>query len=120
MGMLLTGKLFSAQEALAMGLVNKVADDEPVMATAERWAAEILECGPLAVQAAKQVVLHTIESPILSGAVPTGGPDGRAPPAAVGGLRRGAAGIRRKTQTTMEGKMRLIDEEKLFRYAFIE
>ena len=64
MGMLLTGKLFSAQEALAMGLVNEVADDEPVMATAERWAAEILACGPLAVQAAKQVALHTIESPI--------------------------------------------------------
>jgi enoyl-CoA hydratase/carnithine racemase len=64
MGMLLTGKLFSAREALAMGLVNEVADDEPVMATAERWAAEILACGPLAVQAAKQVALHTIESPI--------------------------------------------------------
>ena len=47
-----------------MGLVNEVADDEPVMATAERWAAEILACGPLAVQAAKQVALHTIESPI--------------------------------------------------------
>ncbi len=64
MGLLLTGKLFSAQEALAMGLVNEVADGEPVLAAAERWAAEILACGPLAVQAAKQVALHTIESPI--------------------------------------------------------
>jgi len=35
-----------------------------VMDVAERWAALILECGPLAVQAAKQVVVHTIDSPV--------------------------------------------------------
>ncbi len=64
MGMILTGRLVSAQEAHAMGLVNEVATDEPVMEVAERWAAQILECGPLAVQAAKQVVKHTIDSPV--------------------------------------------------------
>ena len=47
-----------------MGLVNEVAASEPVLATAERWAAQILQCGPLAVQAAKQVVAHTLGSPV--------------------------------------------------------
>ena len=46
-----------------MGLVNEVAEDEPVMDVAERWVAQILECGPLAVQAAKQVVSESFDSP---------------------------------------------------------
>jgi len=66
MGIFLTGRFFSAGEAQSMGLVNEVAaEPEPVLAVAERWAAEILECGPLAVQAAKQVVLHTLDTPAL-------------------------------------------------------
>lgn len=65
MGMILTGRLVKAQEAHTMGLVNEVAVSEPVLATAERWAAQILECGPLAVQAAKAVVAHTIDSPVV-------------------------------------------------------
>ncbi len=65
MGMILTGRMFSAREAHTMGLVNEVsAESEPVLATAERWATQILECGPLAVQAAKAVVSHTTDSPI--------------------------------------------------------
>jgi enoyl-CoA hydratase/carnithine racemase len=34
------------------------------MATAERWAAEVLECAPLALQAAKQAIASTIDLPI--------------------------------------------------------
>lgn len=65
MGMVLTGRLFSAAEAHSMGLVNEVAaEDVPVMDVAERWAADMLECAPLALQAAKQVVAHTIDSPV--------------------------------------------------------
>ena len=38
MGMILTGRLFSAREAYNMGLVNEVAaESESVVATAERW-----------------------------------------------------------------------------------
>ena len=33
-------------------------------AAAERWAAEIIECSPLALQAAKQVVLNTLDLPV--------------------------------------------------------
>ena len=65
MGMILTGRLVPAPEAHSIGLVNEVAGEgETVMDVAERWAALILECGPLAVQAAKQVVVHTIDSPV--------------------------------------------------------
>lgn len=64
MGMILTGRLFSAAEAQTMGLVNEVVEEETALAAAERWAADILECGPLAVQAAKQVVQHTLDSSV--------------------------------------------------------
>ena len=48
-----------------MGLVSEVAESEDIVACAERWAAEILECGPLAVQAAKQVAIHTLETSVM-------------------------------------------------------
>jgi len=64
MGLILTGKFISAQEAYRMGLVNEVAPMSDLMLTAERWAQEILECAPLSVQAAKQVVLETLGLPI--------------------------------------------------------
>jgi enoyl-CoA hydratase/carnithine racemase len=64
MGLILTGKFISAQEAYRMGLVNEVVPMSDLMVTAERWAQEILECAPLSVQAAKQVVLETLGLPI--------------------------------------------------------
>jgi len=42
--------------------VNEVAAEaEPVMDVAQRWVEQILECGPLAVQAAKQAVTKTMD-----------------------------------------------------------
>ncbi|MBC7237505.1 MAG: enoyl-CoA hydratase/isomerase family protein [Chloroflexi bacterium] len=64
MGMILTGKFYTAQEAHQMGLVNEVVPMSELMPAAERWANEILECAPLALQAAKQVVVNTIELPV--------------------------------------------------------
>ena len=66
MGMILTGKFFSAQEAYRMGLVNEVVPMSELMSAAERWANEILECSPLSVQAAKQVVTNTLDLPAES------------------------------------------------------
>lgn len=63
MGLILSGKLISAQDAFGIGLVNEVVRLEDLMPAAERWAAEILECAPLALQAAKQVVRETLELP---------------------------------------------------------
>lgn len=55
MGITLTGKRFSAQEAYRMGLVNEVVPLNDLMPAAERWAHEILECSPLALQATKEI-----------------------------------------------------------------
>jgi enoyl-CoA hydratase/carnithine racemase len=63
MAMILTGKLVPAQEALQMGLVNQVVPLGKLMETAEAWAGEVLECGPLALQAAKQVIVETFDLP---------------------------------------------------------
>ena len=56
MGMLLTGRLVSAQEGHRAGFVNEVVPAADVMAAAERWASEILECSPLLVQLTKEAV----------------------------------------------------------------
>lgn len=64
MGMILTGRFFTAEEAHRMGLVNEVVPLSELHVAAERWANEILACAPLAVQAAKQVVRHTLDLPV--------------------------------------------------------
>ena len=56
MGLLLTGKLIPAEEALRIGLVNEVVPLAELMPAAERWAGEILECSPLSVRLTKEAV----------------------------------------------------------------
>lgn len=57
MGMMLTGKPMMAAEAARWGIVNEVVPAADLAATAERWAAEILECAPISVRATKQVAM---------------------------------------------------------------
>ena len=64
MGMLLTGRLISAQEAYRVGLVNEVVPAADLMAAAERWANEIMECSPLCVQLTKEAALAGLSYPI--------------------------------------------------------
>jgi enoyl-CoA hydratase/carnithine racemase len=56
MGMMLTGKQITAQEAYRIGLVNEVVPGTEIMAAAERWANEILECSPVSVRLTKEAV----------------------------------------------------------------
>jgi enoyl-CoA hydratase/carnithine racemase len=57
LGMMLTAKPLTAQEAHRWGLVNEVVPLKDLMPTAEKWAAEIMECGPLSIQATKEAAL---------------------------------------------------------------
>ncbi|TMA81437.1 MAG: enoyl-CoA hydratase [Deltaproteobacteria bacterium] len=64
MGMILTGRPVSAAEAARIGLVNEVVPAGDLLATAERWAREMSECSPLAVQASKQAALQGLGRPV--------------------------------------------------------
>jgi crotonobetainyl-CoA hydratase len=64
MGMLLTGRQITAQEAYRFGLVNEVVPGGELMAAAERWANEILECSPLCVRLTKGATLAGLSSSI--------------------------------------------------------
>ncbi len=54
MGMMMTGRHITAAEAYRWGLVNEVVPLKDLIPTAERWAAEIMECSPLSIQASKE------------------------------------------------------------------
>lgn len=62
MGMLLTGRTINAQEAYRMGLVNEVVPGAELLAAAERWAGQILECSPLSVRLTKEAVYSGLTS----------------------------------------------------------
>jgi enoyl-CoA hydratase/carnithine racemase len=64
MGMMLTARPISAAEGAVLGLVNEVVPKGQLMQVAERWAREIAECSPLAVQATKQAAMQGLGKPL--------------------------------------------------------
>lgn len=66
MGMMLTGKPISAAEAHRLGLVNEVVPLDQLIPTAERWAAEILECAPMSVRGSKEAAMVGLELPLAA------------------------------------------------------
>jgi enoyl-CoA hydratase/carnithine racemase len=58
MGLALTGRRIGAREAFALGCVNEVSPAGAAVDVARRWAQQILQAAPLAVRAAKQVMLR--------------------------------------------------------------
>ncbi len=64
MGFMLTGRQMGAQEAFRLGLVNEVVPLADLLATAERWANEILECAPVSVRTTKASALAGLHLPV--------------------------------------------------------
>lgn len=64
MGMMLTGRHITAADAARYGLVNEVVPQKDLMAAAERWAREMLECSPSSVQATKQASMQGLAKPL--------------------------------------------------------
>jgi len=61
--LILTGEMISAEEALRVGLVNRVVDSAELLATAEAIAKKIIANAPLAVKYAMEAVAHGMEMP---------------------------------------------------------
>lgn len=65
--MILTGEPISAEEALAVGLVNVLVEPEELMAEAERMAAILCSRGPLALRSAKKAMVKSASLPLDEG-----------------------------------------------------
>ena len=66
MGMILTGRRVSAEEGKALGFVNEVVAPDQLMATARRWADEIIACSPMSIRASKEAVMKGLDIADLS------------------------------------------------------
>jgi methylglutaconyl-CoA hydratase len=56
--LLLTGRLFSAEEALSLGLVNRIVDEPDLMGEAKALAQRLLRNSPAAMKATKRLLCH--------------------------------------------------------------
>lgn len=64
MGLMLTGRHMTAQEAMHWGIVNEVVPLPDLMPTVMRWANDILACAPLSVRASKQAAMLGLDHPL--------------------------------------------------------
>lgn len=87
MGVLLTGRRFSAAEIQGFGIVNEMAEPEELDTAVARWVAEIVACAPLSLRAIKQTVNRT----------------GHLSPAEAQGLRTPALVKALKSEDALEG-----------------
>ncbi|UCG05542.1 MAG: crotonase/enoyl-CoA hydratase family protein [Desulfobacterales bacterium] len=64
----LSGRDFSAEEALRMGLITRICDDRPALYEEARMlAAQIVDCPPMAVQGTKEVLLYSRDHGVYPG-----------------------------------------------------
>ena len=68
MDIALTGRLFTAAEAKAFGLVNAIVAADELDREINKLTAQILECAPLAVEATKQLALRGLDATSLADA----------------------------------------------------
>lgn len=64
MGMILTGELIPAHEAYRTGLVTAVVPNGELATATRQWVDELLQCSPLALQAAKEIVRTLSIAPV--------------------------------------------------------
>jgi len=64
MGMILTGRHITAEEAYRVGLVNEVVPLAELMPTAERWARDIMRCAPICIRASKEGAMKGLDLPL--------------------------------------------------------
>ncbi len=64
MGMILTARHITAQEAYRVGLVNEVVPLKELMPCAERWANDILRCAPICIRASKEGAMTGLDLPL--------------------------------------------------------
>ncbi|MET0546779.1 MAG: enoyl-CoA hydratase-related protein, partial [Caulobacterales bacterium] len=69
MDMILTGRAVSAAEGLRLGFVSEVVPDADLPAAAQRWAAQIAACAPIAIRASKQITYGAADQPDLAAAL---------------------------------------------------
>ena len=69
MGLLLTGRQFSAAEALGYGLVNEVVPAGKLDSAVNGWVEDMLACAPLALRATKQIARRNFDYPTLAEAI---------------------------------------------------
>ncbi len=65
--MLFMGEIIGADEALRMGLVNRVVDQENLLPLARSWALKLARRPPLALAAAKEALLAGYDLPLKEG-----------------------------------------------------
>ena len=64
MGMILTARQITAQEALGFGIVNEVVPLADLLPCAERWANDILRCAPISIRASKEGAMKGLDLPL--------------------------------------------------------
>jgi crotonobetainyl-CoA hydratase len=69
LGIILTGRKVGAPEGKALGVVNEVVAPTELSAAVDRWAAQILRCSPIAIQASKEVAYRGLAEPSLADAM---------------------------------------------------
>jgi len=67
MELVLKGNMINAEEALRLGLINKVVPVESLIEEAKSWAREIAAQPPIAVRLAKESVLKALDTTIEAG-----------------------------------------------------
>lgn len=67
MELLMTGRQIDAQEALSLGIVNRVVPDDQLSDAVDELAAQICRNGPIAVRMTKEIVLRGLELSLQDG-----------------------------------------------------